>query len=78
MLSAERSSRSHTLRYPFRVATPSPQAISRNMESEPDHVEHIWIVTGPAGCGKTTVAQHLAETLGLPYVEGDDVSERQV
>jgi len=50
------------------------------MESEPDHVEHIWIVTGPAGCGKTTVAQHLAGTLGLPYIEGDDfhpVSNKQ-
>ena len=34
---------------------------------------HIWLVTGPAGCGKSTVAQHLATTLGLPYIEGDDV-----
>ncbi|KAF4123372.1 gluconokinase [Geosmithia morbida] len=32
---------------------------------------HIWLVTGPAGCGKTTVASHLAKTLDLPYVEGD-------
>ena len=35
---------------------------------------HMWIVTGPAGCGKTTVAQFLALELGLPYIEGDDVS----
>lgn len=34
---------------------------------------HIWLVTGPAGCGKSTVAQHLAKTLELPYIEGDDV-----
>jgi len=40
--------------------------------SQPQHIEHIWIITGPAGCGKTTVAQYLAETLSLPYVEGDD------
>ncbi|KAI0535725.1 P-loop containing nucleoside triphosphate hydrolase protein [Xylaria digitata] len=32
---------------------------------------HIWLVTGPAGCGKTTVAQHLSESLKLPYLEGD-------
>jgi predicted AAA+ superfamily ATPase len=37
------------------------------------HIEHIWIITGPAGCGKTTVAQYLAKELSLPYVEGDDV-----
>lgn len=43
------------------------------MQSDGEHVEHIWIVTGPAGCGKTTVAQHLAQELSLPYVEGDDV-----
>ena len=36
-------------------------------------VEHVWIVTGPAGCGKSTVAQHLAHELSLPYLEGDDV-----
>ncbi|KAL1306910.1 hypothetical protein AAFC00_005553 [Neodothiora populina] len=32
---------------------------------------HIWIVTGPAGCGKTTVAGYLSEQLQLPYLEGD-------
>lgn len=36
-------------------------------------MEHIWLVTGPAGCGKTTVAKYLAKELSLPYVEGDDV-----
>lgn len=39
-----------------------------------DGVHHIWLVTGPAGCGKTTVAAHIAETHNLPYVEGDSVS----
>jgi len=38
----------------------------------PDHFQHIWIVTGPAGCGKTTVAQYLAAELSVPYIEGDD------
>ncbi|CAK7222858.1 hypothetical protein SCUCBS95973_004979 [Sporothrix curviconia] len=33
---------------------------------------HIWLVTGPAGCGKSTVAQYLANSLSLPYVEGDE------
>ena len=36
--------------------------------------QHIWIITGPAGRGKTTVAKGLSEELGLPYVESDDVS----
>lgn len=39
---------------------------------QPDQLEHIWIVTGPAGSGKTTVAQYIAKQLSLPYVEGDD------
>jgi gluconokinase len=30
-------------------------------------------VTGPAGCGKSTVAKYLATTLNLPYIEGDEV-----
>ncbi|KKY29102.1 putative thermoresistant gluconokinase family protein [Phaeomoniella chlamydospora] len=38
----------------------------------PEDAEHIWIVTGPAGCGKTTVAKFLAWKLSLPYIEGDD------
>ncbi|KAI4600193.1 hypothetical protein KJ359_001296 [Pestalotiopsis sp. 9143b] len=33
---------------------------------------HIWLVTGPAGCGKSTVAAHLSEALGFPYLEGDE------
>lgn len=34
---------------------------------------HIWIITGPAGCGKSTVASYLASTWGMPYLEGDSV-----
>lgn len=36
-------------------------------------IKHIWVITGPAGCGKTTVANHLASALKLPYIEGDEV-----
>lgn len=34
---------------------------------------HIWLVTGPAGVGKSSVAAFLAEALGFPYIEGDEV-----
>jgi gluconokinase len=34
----------------------------------------MWIITGPAGCGKSTVAHYLAKELSIPYIEGDDVS----
>lgn len=34
---------------------------------------HIWIVGGPAGCGKSTIAKHLADNMGIPYIEGDEV-----
>lgn len=33
---------------------------------------HIWLVTGPAGSGKSTVAQYIAQEMGLPYIEGDE------
>lgn len=34
---------------------------------------HIWLITGPAGCGKSTVAQYVAKAMDLPYIEGDEV-----
>lgn len=37
---------------------------------------HIWLVTGPAGCGKTSVAEHLAGVLSMPYIEGDSVRSK--
>ncbi|KAI1263106.1 P-loop containing nucleoside triphosphate hydrolase protein [Xylariaceae sp. FL1019] len=40
------------------------------IQSRP-RIHHIWLVTGPAGCGKTTVAEHLSKSLHLPYIEGD-------
>lgn len=42
---------------------------------KPLHVQHIWIVTGPAGCGKSTVGEGLRKELGLPFLEGDDVCQ---
>jgi gluconokinase len=33
---------------------------------------HILIVTGPAGCGKSTVAKHLSDRYGFDYIEGDE------
>jgi Mrp family chromosome partitioning ATPase len=40
---------------------------------QPNTTSSYLIITGPAGCGKTTVAQHLAKELSIPYIEGDDV-----
>ncbi|EAQ90877.1 hypothetical protein CHGG_02812 [Chaetomium globosum CBS 148.51] len=34
--------------------------------------QHIWLVTGPAGCGKSTVAKHIADSLHFPFIEGDE------
>jgi len=83
MLSAETLPRLHNNRqyyHKFRKSRIN-ERINKNISMNgvtaasvpPDHFEHIWIVTGPAGCGKSTVAQYLAENLSFPYVEGDDV-----
>lgn len=37
--------------------------------SRPDR--HVFVVYGPAGCGKSTVAEFLAEQFGLSFIEGD-------
>jgi gluconokinase len=42
-----------------------------NHPKEP--TQHIWVVTGPAGCGKSTVGKGLANELHYPFLEGDDV-----
>ena len=47
----------------------------RRRVSSVEGIKHIWLITGPAGCGKTTVAKAVSEKLGLRYLEGDDVSE---
>ncbi|KAL7789414.1 P-loop containing nucleoside triphosphate hydrolase protein [Trichoderma ceciliae] len=46
-------------------------ANSANMAGQTGGHTHIWLVTGPAGCGKTSVAEYLANALNMPYIEGD-------
>jgi ABC-type lipoprotein export system ATPase subunit len=36
--------------------------------------KYLFIIMGPAGCGKSTVAKHLGEVKGWKSIEGDDVS----
>ncbi|KAF2722613.1 carbohydrate kinase [Polychaeton citri CBS 116435] len=50
---------------------PATTITNANALIDPSRPKHMWIVTGPAGCGKTSVASHLAESLKLPYLEGD-------
>ncbi|CAD0113331.1 unnamed protein product [Aureobasidium uvarum] len=60
-------------------ATPMPNSSSVNATVAagtavvPQH-RHIWIITGPAGCGKTSVAEYLSTTFALPYLEGDSMA----
>ena len=61
------------------TATVTATAIMPTTEKQPvkpskrrtyEH-QHIWLVTGPAGCGKSTVGAHVSQVLNMPYLEGD-------
>ncbi|KAL4910650.1 hypothetical protein BDW74DRAFT_1131 [Aspergillus multicolor] len=43
-----------------------------NHAMSPQSTQHIWVVTGPAGSGKSTVGRYLEQELGVPFLEGDD------
>ena len=53
-------------------SAPNGTLASSSNQPETKH-HHIWLITGPAGCGKSTVAQYVAKTMNLPYIEGDEV-----
>ena len=60
-------------------ANPSNGVVANGVQANGQQApgeHHIWLVTGPAGCGKSTVAKYLATSLNLPYIEGDEVSTR--
>ncbi|KAM5344360.1 hypothetical protein ACJ41O_012897 [Fusarium nematophilum] len=42
------------------------------MMTQPSKTRTIFVVSGPAGSGKTTVATYLSQELSIPYLEGDD------
>jgi gluconokinase len=44
------------------------------MSSRKTYDRHIFVVYGPAGCGKTSIAKYIAEKFNLKYIEGDEVS----
>ncbi|KAJ5623781.1 gluconokinase [Penicillium lagena] len=50
----------------------APSATGCAEKSTKPMLQHIWIVTGPAGCGKSTVGEGLRQELGVPFLEGDD------
>lgn len=44
--------------------------LTRSLSLHPHH-RHLFIVYGPAGCGKSTVGEGLANEFNYPYIEGD-------
>ena len=51
----------------------SPDSAGIRMTASMSQSKRIFVVSGPAGCGKTTVATYLSHELAIPYLEGDDV-----
>ncbi|KAI9732499.1 MAG: hypothetical protein M1818_007537 [Claussenomyces sp. TS43310] len=54
-----------------RLTTGAKYEPLKEEHAETDHL-HIWYITGPAGCGKSTVAEYIANALKIPYLEGDN------
>lgn len=61
----------HT-RLPLSNKTNSSSTPKESVKQDTKHT-HIWLVSGPAGCGKSTVAEFVSKTLSVPYLEGDEV-----
>jgi gluconokinase len=57
---------------PSSSSTTMTNGISNTSQPDTKH-HHIWLITGPAGCGKSTVAQYIAKAMNLPFMEGDEV-----
>lgn len=62
---------SSTDHLPIKTISPTSMEAALN-GTRPRAHHHIWLVTGPAGCGKSTVAQYIANVMNLPYIEGDE------
>lgn len=58
------------------VSSNTNTPVSRQQMNPPSasDTQHIWVVTGPAGCGKSTVGRVIQQELQVPFLEGDDVS----
>ncbi|KAJ5505746.1 hypothetical protein LT330_001614 [Penicillium expansum] len=54
------------------LAANGTNGVTSSTPPKPTELQHIWIVTGPAGCGKSTVGNVLRTELGIPFLEGDD------
>ncbi|KAK2782239.1 hypothetical protein FQN53_000158 [Emmonsiellopsis sp. PD_33] len=64
-------SRHHSM--PYQKAQSTMDQSSRTQDQQhPTDLQHIWIITGPAGCGKSTVGENLSKALNMDFLEGDN------
>ncbi|RDW94150.1 gluconokinase [Aspergillus mulundensis] len=66
------SALNHNHTHHHTVPSASAQQQLANSSMPPQFIQHIWVVTGPAGSGKSTVGRYLEQELGVPFLEGDD------
>ncbi|KAL4953883.1 P-loop containing nucleoside triphosphate hydrolase protein [Aspergillus filifer] len=63
----------NNLKLTHHTSTTAPSASEATSTPMPTNtLQHIWVVTGPAGSGKSTVGRSLQQALGVPFLEGDD------